>query len=186
MGTESEIIAQRRGMPVYLSNPSVPGKGEVSRSRKRQIGNERKGLVINDGGEILGNGAAVAYEWEEVDSERFVKLFLSGVKQAAGLSKSGLVMFEMVYNIMRDKPGSDRVELPYLTSGKSKSTYYDGIRELLDKGFLFHSPIDGAFFVNIRYMFNGDRLAFVKAYHLKGARPKTEQLSLLPPDGDES
>jgi hypothetical protein len=29
-------------------------------------------------------------------------------------------------------------------------------------------------------MFNGDRLAFVKAYHLKGAKPQPEQLSLLP------
>jgi hypothetical protein len=27
------------------------------------------------------------------------------------------------------------------------------------------------FFVNIRYVFNSDRLAFVKAYHRKGKRP---------------
>jgi hypothetical protein len=41
----------------------------------------------------------------------------------------------------------------------------------LDKEFLFRSPEDGTFFVNIRYMFNGDRLAFVKAYHLKDSQP---------------
>jgi len=28
-------------------------------------------------------------------------------------------------------------------------------------------------------MFNGDRLAFVKAYHLKGTKPQPEQLSFL-------
>jgi hypothetical protein len=177
MGSESGIIAERRGMPVYLSNPSVPGKEEVTRTRKRQMGDERKGLVINDGGEILGNGTAVAFEWEEVDKERFVKLFLGGVKQASGLSKAGMTMFEMVYNQLRNAHGTDRVELPFLTAGKSKAVYYNGMRELLEKGFLYHSPIDGVFFVNIRYMFNGDRLAFIKAYHLKGAGP-AQQLAL--------
>jgi hypothetical protein len=180
VGTDAQVIAERRGIPVYLSNPSIPDNAGIGRSRRRQIGDEHKGLVINDGsGEILGRGTAVAYEWEEVDAERFVKLFLGGVKQAAGLSKSGLTMFEMVYNAMRDKPGTDKIELSFLTAGKSKKVYYEGIRELLEKGFLFHSPVDGAFFVNIRYMFNGDRLAFVKAYHLKGAPPHQPQLPLL-------
>ena len=33
--------------------------------------------------------------------------------------------------------------------------------------------MDGVFFVNIRYMFNGDRLAFVKGYQRKkAAQPK--------------
>jgi hypothetical protein len=31
-------------------------------------------------------------------------------------------------------------------------------------------------------MFNGDRLAFVKAYQLKGSKPSQGQLSLLPPE----
>jgi hypothetical protein len=187
MGNDSRVIAERRGMPVYLSNPSIPEKGGIIRQRRRQIGDEHKGLVIDDGsGEVLGRGTAVAYEWEEVDKERFVKLFLGGVKQAAGLSKAGMTMFEMVYNILRDKPGSDKIELPFLTANKSKSTYYNGMKELLEKEFLYHSAAEGVFFVNIRYMFNGDRLAFVKAYHLKGAKSHGEQLSLLPPDDEES
>jgi hypothetical protein len=49
-------------------------------------------------------------------------------------------------------------------------TYLRGLRELLQKEFLYRSPEDvGTFFVNIRFMFKGDRLAFVKAYHLKDA-----------------
>jgi hypothetical protein len=38
---------------------------------------------------------------------------------------------------------------------------------LLEKEFLFRSPYDGTVFVNIRFMFNGDRLAFVKGYKRK-------------------
>jgi hypothetical protein len=45
------------------------------------------------------------------------------------------------------------------------------LRELLDKEFLYRSPADETVFINIRYMFNGDRLAFVKAYHLKDSQP---------------
>ncbi len=168
-------------MPVYTANPSIPSESEIKSPRRRQLGEENRGLVVLDdgSGEVLGRGTAVAYEWEEVDKERFVKLFLSGVKQAAELSKPGLVMFEMVYNALRDKPGTDKIELSFLTAGKSKTIYYKGMRELLEKGFLYNTPYDGTFFVNIRFMFNGNRLAFVKAYHLKGSRDQG-QLSLLP------
>jgi hypothetical protein len=45
-------------------------------------------VVDNGSGEVLGHGGAMVYEWEEVDKERFVKLYLAGLKQAAGLSKA--------------------------------------------------------------------------------------------------
>ena len=35
------------------------------------------------------------------------------------------------------------------------------------------------FFVNIRFMFNGDRLAFVRSYHLKRAAPVQHKLPLV-------
>jgi hypothetical protein len=55
------------------------------------------------------------------------------------------------------------------------------VRELLEKEFLYRSPSDGVFFVNIRFMFNGDRLAFVRSYHLKGAARQQElQLGDVP------
>jgi hypothetical protein len=44
------------------------------------------------------------------------------------------------------------------------------LRELLEKEFLFLSPYQGLYFVNIRYMFNGDRLAFVTGYKRKSAK----------------
>ena len=184
MRNEVLAIAEKRGIPVYLSNPSVPSQEEISRPRKAQLGNEQRGLIINEGsGEILGTGGAVVYEWEEVDKERFVKLFLAGLKQAAGLSRAGLAVFELVYNALREAPGQDTVRLSVMTAGMKKTTYYDGLRELLKKEFLYRSPWDGTFFVNIRYLFNGDRLAFVKAYHLKGSVRKQQKLPAAPVDG---
>src|SRR5262249_43308058 len=86
-------------------------------------------------------------------------------------------VFELVYHQMRANPGSDEIKLnQYLAKdhGISDRTYQRGVRELLEKEFLFRSPSDGVFFVNIRFMFNGDRLAFVRSYHLKGSTPQGE------------
>ena len=87
----AEVIRQKRGVPVYTTNPSILAKDDISRTRRTRIGNEQRGLVIDGGtGEIFGRGSAYAYEFEEVDKERFVKLFLDGVRKTAGLSSTGL------------------------------------------------------------------------------------------------
>jgi hypothetical protein len=174
---QTEVISQKRGVPVYRTNPSIIAKDEISRHKRTRIGNEQRGLVIDGGtGEIFGRGGAYAYEFEEVDKERFVKLFLGGLKQASGLSKAGLAVFEVVYHQIREKPNSDEVQLSFYRASQylrdiGAKTYQRGLRELLEREFLFRSPEDGTFFINIRYMFNGDRLAFVKAYQLKDTQP---------------
>ena len=141
-------------------------------------------MVDTGSGEILGHGGAIAYEWEEVDKERFVKLCLAGLKQAAGLSKAGLAVFETVYKQVRERPGQDTVPLDSYSSALTPATYRRGLRELLEKEFLFRSPNPGLFFVNIRFMFNGDRLAFVKGYRLKKEQPSLPGLDLDPPPSD--
>ena len=138
-----------------------------------------KGAMIVDHstGELKGIGG-MGFWWEEaVDPARFVKLFLDGIKQAAGLSKSGMQVFELVYHQVRANPGSDEIKLNQYVAkdhGMSDRTYQRGVRELLEKEFLYRSQSDGLFFVNIRFMFNGDRLAFVRSYHLKGAARQQE------------
>ncbi len=134
-------------------------------------------IVDNSTGEIKGIGGMGFWWEEEVDSSRFVKLLLDGIKQAAGLSKTGIQVFELVYLQMREHPGADEIKLNQYVAkdhGMSDRNYQRGVRELLEKEFLYRSPSDGVFFVNIRFMFNGDRLAFVKSYHLKGAERQAE------------
>lgn len=177
-----EAVTTKHGVPLYRSNPSVPASGAISRTRRVQIGDEQRGFVVDGGtGEILGRGTAISYEFEEVDAERFVKLYLAGLKQAAGLSKSGLALFEIVYHQLRERPGQDSVLLSARDYDLPKTTYFRGLRELLDRQFLFRSTVDGRFFVNIRFMFNGDRLAFVKGYKLKAEDPAQGRLALAPP-----
>jgi hypothetical protein len=172
-------ISTKRGFPVYRTNPSVPQAFNLPTRTKRINVPGGKGSVIVDNttGELKGIGGLGFWFEEEVDTTRFVKLFLDGIKQAAGLSKTGIQVFELVYHEMRANPGSDEIKLNHHVAkdhGMSDRNYQRGVRELLEKEFLYRSPSDGVFFVNIRFMFNGDRLAFVKSYHLKDASRQQE------------
>jgi hypothetical protein len=176
-------ISTRRGFPVYRTNPSIPSTNALPTRNKRFHVPGGKGAMIVDHstGELKGIGGMGFWWEEEVDTSRFVKLFLDGIKQAAGLSKSGMQVFELIYHQMRANPGSDEIKLNQYVArdhALTNRTYWRGLRELLEKQFLYRSPSDGVFFVNIRFMFNGDRLAFVKSYHLKDSS-RQEELPLV-------
>jgi hypothetical protein len=180
--TQGNLVTTKRGLPVYRVNPSIPpSNGLATRHKRFQVpGGKASVIVDNSTGEIKGIGGVGFWWQEEVDASRFVKLFLDGIRQAANLSKSGMKIFELVYNQMRENPGNDKIELSqYLAHdrGLNERTFRRGLRELLEKEFLYRSTSDGVFFINIRFMFNGDRLAFVRTFHLKGHQT---ELPLLP------
>lgn len=178
MHKNSQAPTTKYGQPVYAANPSIPVSNEIAKTRRAQIGDEKQGMLIDENsGEILGHGGAIIYKFEEVDKERFVKLYLDGLKSAAGLSKAGMAVFQLVYDQLRDNKEKDVVALSSGTCDLSQSQFSRGLRELIDRNFLYRSPNPGLFWVNIKYMFNGNRLAFVKAYQIKGSG---QQLSLLP------
>jgi len=185
-------VATKRGMPIYRFNPSIPpSNGLATRQKRFEVPGGKAALIVDhSSGEIKGIGGMGFWWQEEVDASRFVKLFLEGIKQACGLSKAGMQVFELVYGQMRERPGNDKVELSqYLAQdrGLNERTFRRGLRELLEKEFLYRSTSDGLFFINIRFMFNGDRLAFVRTYHLKGSGhqeelPLEEPLALPAPE----
>ena len=173
-------VRERYGLPVYRINPSVPDPDSIKKNKRVRIGNEQKGLVIDGAGEVLGQGSAMFYEFEEVDETRFVKLYLSGVKVAKELGKAGFSVFELVYTQLQNKHGVDEIKLNAEDAGMPPSTFRRGIRELLEKELLFLTPYPGVFFINVRHLFNGDRLAFARAYKRKNSTAKTEdQLDLF-------
>src|SRR5580658_10162281 len=106
-------VTTKRGFPVYRTNPSVPQAHTLPTRSKRISVPGGKGSVIVDEstGELKGIGGLGFWFEEEVDTTRFVKLFLDGIKQAAGLSKTGIQVFELVYNEMRASPGRDEIKL---------------------------------------------------------------------------
>jgi|SRR5579884_1121427 len=112
------IPKSKRGFKRYESNPSVPSSGSLSTRTKRVEVPGGKAAVIldNSTGEIRGIGGMGFWWNEEVDKGRFVKLFLDGIKQAAGLSKAGMMVFEVVYNQIRDNPRANAFNFSYITT----------------------------------------------------------------------
>ena len=175
----SLIIGEKQGVSIYKENPSVPNAVTTNKKRRVQVGSDQRGFILDHNSGEISVGGAAFYEFEEVDDTKFVKLFLAGVKQFSGLSKSALELFEVVYKQLQNKHGEDKIVLSLLIasdeiSGMNERKYHRALRELLEKEILFRSPADSIFFVNIRFMFNGDRLAFVKGYQRKGAARQQE------------
>lgn len=182
-------LQSRRGFRRYAHNPSVPAQGvAATRMRPVKIPGTDKGMLFADGGtgELIGSGVRHFFKFEEVDASRFVKLFLEGMKQAAGLSKAGMTVFELVYRELQEKPNSDQIALSWHLARQRgldipERTYRHGLRQLLEREFLYESLVDGVYFVNIRYMFNGDRLTFIRGYKLKRSDGQGELPFAEPP-----
>ena len=162
--------ATRRGVVLYEQSPFMV---DIQAKTKR-ITNKRGDmmLVSSSTGEVQSNIAGF-WETEEVDNAKFIKLFVNGVKALAELSNAGTRVFELLYIEMQNNIGKDQVYLSYTGLDKnqksiSRSTFSRGLSELIDKKFIAAMPAVGMYWVNPEFIWNGDRLAFVKEYKRKG------------------
>ena len=135
-------------------------------------------MVVNtDSGEIVAPAAGF-WQTQEVDRTAFVKLYINGVKAFKGLSGAGTKVFEILYTKVQENIGKDQLLLIYTAINQditpvSKSTFFRGVRELVEKGFIAESTTLGVFFLNPDFLWNGDRLAFVKEFRVAPLKPKS-------------
>ena len=133
---------------------------------------------------------------QEVDKTQFVKLYVNGVKAFKDLTGAGTKVFEVLYLRVQAGIGKDVVYLSFhdinqLVTPMSESTFMRGMRELVAKAFIAESMSPTKYFLNPDYMWNGDRLAFVKEFKVKGStssdqakRDELEALGQLRLDGE--
>lgn len=153
----------------YSVNPFMTDSYPMVKSRTKRITNNRGELMIkSETGEVVSQIAGF-WKAEEVDSTKFIKLYVNGVKAFSNLSSKGTKVFELMYYEMQNEIGKDKIYLNFLTIDVniklSKSSFYDGISELVEKRFL--APVKNNthwFFINPDYVFNGDRLTFARTY----------------------
>ena len=159
----------RRGVALYEKNPFML---DVT-TRTRRVTNKRGDMMLvnSNTGEIQSTIAGF-WEAEEVDSTKFVKLFVHGVKALKELTGAGTKVFEVLYLKVQETIGSDRVlmawsEVDQALTPMSESTYMRGMRELMEKNFIAATPTQSMYWLNPSFVWNGDRLAFVKEYRKK-------------------
>jgi hypothetical protein len=145
-------------------------------TKTRRITNKRGDmmLVSSETGEIQTQVVGF-WEAEEVDATKFVKLFIQGVKAIKELTGAGTKVFEVLYLKMQESIGKDQIYMAFTSVDQtlthmSQATYKRGIAELIEKGFLAATPSQGMYWLNPSFMWNGDRLAFLKEYRKVGTK----------------
>lgn len=157
-----KILGKRRGFEIFTENPSNPTFS--SRQKIIPIGGGNKILAVDDGTkEVIGTGTLGFINRERADKTRFIKVYEEGMKKWFLLSSSATSVLGVVYKEVLDNPNTDRVELNMFKVQKcglriSDRTYQRSVRELLDKNFLFMSPSESVYFINVNYIYNGNRL----------------------------
>lgn len=176
---------------IYKQNPFMDEKYPLVQVKTKRITNNKGGYMVKAAdGEVVSQIAGF-WHAEEVDSTKFVKLYVNGVKAFSGLTSKGTKVFELMYYEIQNNIGNDKIQLRFQSIDQemtkiSKSTFYDGLNELVEKKFLAPTDVPNFYWVNPDYVWNGDRLSFVKTYVKKQEKgiPKrdTNTLDMFPPE----
>jgi hypothetical protein len=172
--TQDKNIKKRGGNILYERNPFMM---ELTTKTKRITNKRGDMMLVNSQTGEIQTSIAGFWEAEEVDSTKFVKLFVKGVAALKELTNAGTKVFEVLYLKIQETIGQDQVYMSFATVDQaitpmSESTYMRGMRELIEKGFLAATPNIGLYWINPSFIWNGDRLAFVKEYWRKPDKPK--------------
>lgn len=161
-------------------SPTVNPLMEVQqlRTKRRWVKSGRSEDLVNPAtGEIAG--VAAIHQVEERDDAEFVKVFAAGVSASYELSKTAQRVFQVVLDQYQRTPMSrgyaDAIDLFWFGEGiegrdvgMKEDTFKKGLRELLDKSFLYpKSPT--SFWTNPALFFKGDRVIFIKEYRRRQA-----------------
>ena len=178
-GIKETKKVSKRGNVRFEINPFLSSAVANTAQGTKRITN-RTGdqmMVVNQAtGEIVTPTTGF-HHIELVDKTKFVKLYINGVKAFAGLTAAGTRMFEILYLAMQESIGKDFVYMSFAEHEHEigRATWHRGMSELIDKGFVAETIATGKYFTNPDYLFNGDRLAFVKEYRVGVPKQTTQE-----------
>ena len=174
----------------YATNPFI--KDLINQSKRgtplrKYSADGNKFMIVNTDNPTDSMPVSAFGTTEEVEMNRFVKLYVDGVGGIMGLKGAGKKVFGLLYMQIRGKEGRDKDEitlnyalLPEETRKKlSQSTFYRGIRELIDLKFIAPTMAANVYFINPTYIFNGDRLVVMHQYLLKQEEDTRQALKRL-------
>lgn len=172
--------ANRKNSIKYASNPFLEEASKLSVTKRkpvftRQDKNGTSMALVQ--GDIVHPGGF--YAIKEVEANEFVKIYTWGIGQIMGLSTSAKKVFMIIAQLLSGKEGIGKTEiaLSYTALRKlaenhgskfmSSGTFYRGINECIKKNIIAESYIPSTYFVNVNYIFNGERLAIINEYRIK-------------------
>jgi hypothetical protein len=154
----------------YEVNPFLKSLNVTTRGRKLTVA-RGSALIDMSTGEI--EGVTEIAQIVEVDEGQFVKLFTKDLAIWFDLNRPGMRVFGALLTVVQNSAiGRDLVYFDYGSDGTkdfkiSKTTFYRGIEELLENGFIARHKSVGWYFTNPAMFFNGNRARFIKDYRVK-------------------
>ncbi len=179
----------RRGLQTHTVNPSVKNALAEMRTGVKRISNlSDKEMIIasKSTGEIVTGVDVGFHQRVKVDKTQFVKLYIQGVTAFIGLSRAGGRVLEAVLIEVHKNVGKDMIFIsPRMADtiyGIKKSSFMSGLKDLLSKEILYEHVDENCYFINVNFIFNGDRMAFLKTYELEkeGEEEETVNQPSLP------
>jgi len=175
--SETHLIRKSKRGQRFEKNPFIELAITSTKAGVRKMTNTNgtRMMIVNEGtGEIVA--PAGFWQYQEVDKTQFVKLYVNGVKAFKDLSSAGTKVFELLYIKVQEQIGKDQLWLTFPSVDQemtpiSETTFYRGMKELLEKSFIAESTTPGLYFLNLDFLWNGDRLAFVKEYRKVSMAP---------------
>lgn len=134
-------------------------------------------MIVNDGGEVTGHSAF--FQFEEVDEDKFAKLYLSQLSTLWDLSKPAIRVFTYILSILmprNDEFYFDISECLKYTGYTAKNSIFTGLSELIEANIIARTKNHYKYFINPLVAFNGDRVTFAKTY-IKKKRDKESKIS---------
>lgn len=168
----------RRGMPKYKINPFVNDSLITHLSGQKNVyytQNSSNALVDVDTGEIEPVKLQVIKKIK-ADNQTFLKLYTTHLKAFFELSQTAFRLLQYVLHITQETAiNKDKIYLNLqqaqdffeLNGSKiSRSSYFNAMKELVEKLFLAETTDPNLYFINPTLFFNGDRIEFITQFNI--------------------
>jgi hypothetical protein len=166
--TKNNDVSSYSKAPMMRESPFMDDL--VIKTRKKRITVARGSAIVDEvTGEISGRteiGQVI-----EVDSEEFIKVFPNEMAKWFDFEKSTQKLFsQMLIKVQTEAINRDifyySLDDMVSDTGYSKQTLYKCLTELINKKVIAKHQNQNLFFLNPRFLFNGDRADFVKSYRI--------------------
>lgn len=166
-----------REFPQHSISPFFKGLYQVKTRNKIFAVGKQYSLFDHKSGEIEVDKTAFIGMRKVVDKGEFVKIYRGAIQALFDLSLKAQRVYGYFMEAMRINDHAvlfDQTECMEHTGYKSKVSVWEGVAELLEKGFIARATKQNVFFVNPEISFNGDRLVQFNEWILRGSEAHKE------------
>lgn len=163
----------------YKENPFLQATAELATLGTRRVCTaEDKSLVIvnTETGEF--KGMAGFWHKQTVDKTQFIKVYAEGLGKIIGLKAPGRKVFQIIYDMLLERPGQQGVILNYEAMDEekmkalkiSRATFFKGINECINENIIAASLSISYYYINPAFIYNGNRIGLVQEFVLKAEK----------------